>query len=280
MAPMELAAWRSNPTESLIRDEVVYTGVITMDLAKLNSITKYPSILTYHAMGEKGILKNEVQVPFDGPAILTEKIDGINSRIIMLPNGLYIIGSRDELLYAKGDLIGNNQLGIVDVLKSVAEKLKPSNVLTVYYLEVYGGNIGKNARQYTGSKAVGTMLFDVVKIPIYDEIMKLPIEQIASWRDNGGQQFLSEDNLLFTSSMSIVPDLGIDAIPTDIKETYKWMKSVISLTYAHLDYGAMGKPEGIVARTPDRSKIAKLRFEDYERTFRADDPDFGRVPVR
>lgn len=27
-------------------------------------------------------------------------------------------------------------------------------------------------------------------------------------------------------------------------------------------------PEGLIARTPDRSVIRKLRFQDYERTFR------------
>ena len=35
-----------------------------VDLGKLNSLTKYPSILTYHALGEKGILQETVQIPF------------------------------------------------------------------------------------------------------------------------------------------------------------------------------------------------------------------------
>ena len=170
-------------------------NVIEMDLVKLNSITKYPSILTYHAMGEKGIMKNEVQIPFDGPVLMSEKVDGTNSRVIVLPNGLYLIGSRDELLYAKGDLLSNNQLGIVDALKPLAETIEPSDVVTVYYLEVYGGNIGKNGKQYTGSKAVGTRLFDVVKTSNFDEIMNKTIEQIASWREHGGQRFLTSDEL-------------------------------------------------------------------------------------
>jgi hypothetical protein len=33
--------------------------------------------------------------------------------------------------------------------------------------------------------------------------------------------------------------------------------------------GGLGKAEGVVVRTPDRSVIAKLRFEDYDRTLRA-----------
>jgi hypothetical protein len=35
-----------------------------------------------------------------------------------------------------------------------------------------------------------------------------------------------------------------------------------------LDDAAGGKSEGIVLRSPDRSTIAKARFEDYERTMK------------
>ena len=58
-----------------------------MDLAKLNSATKYPSILTYHELGDRGRLKETVQVPFvEGQEIfVTEKIDGANGRIVVLP---------------------------------------------------------------------------------------------------------------------------------------------------------------------------------------------------
>ncbi len=37
-----------------------------IDLVKLNSMTKYPSILTYHALGDKGMLQETVQIPFEG----------------------------------------------------------------------------------------------------------------------------------------------------------------------------------------------------------------------
>ncbi|WP_236142941.1 RNA ligase family protein [Nostoc sp. CMAA1605] len=95
------------------------------DLNKLNSLTKYPSIPTYHALGEKGKLLEET-VTFDGEVILTEKVDGTNSRIILLPDGNYVLGSREELLFAKGDLIGNPALGIVNSLKGVADLLPQS----------------------------------------------------------------------------------------------------------------------------------------------------------
>ena len=46
-----------------------------IDLGKLNSTTKYPSILTYHALGEKGVLQEVVQIAFEGRIIGTEKVD-------------------------------------------------------------------------------------------------------------------------------------------------------------------------------------------------------------
>ena len=51
-----------------------------VDLGKLNSMTKYPSILTYHNLGDKGILQETVQIPFEGRVIGTEKVDGTNTR--------------------------------------------------------------------------------------------------------------------------------------------------------------------------------------------------------
>lgn len=239
-------------------------------LNKINSMTKYPSIPTYHFMGEKGRLREEVQVPFDLPVILREKVDGVNARIAKYPSGLYLIGSREELLYARGDIIGNPQLGIVDALKPIAARLPSCDVLTIFYLEVYGGTVTKGSKQYTGNKAVGWRLFDIATIPELD-ILKMPIEQIASWRDNGGQTFHCERDLREASSelsIPLAPLIGISSIPSTLEDTHAWMKSMITVTNAALDSGAVGRPEGIVARAPDRSKIAKLRFEDYERTLR------------
>ena len=50
-----------------------------MDLRKLNSITKYPSIPTYHKIGEKGVLEDEVVSFGSDKIILTEKVDGTNT---------------------------------------------------------------------------------------------------------------------------------------------------------------------------------------------------------
>ncbi|MFC7428120.1 hypothetical protein [Nocardia tengchongensis] len=80
--------------------------VRSANLEAVNSLTKYPSIPTYHQLGERGRLTEAVS-EFAGPVIGTEKIDGSNARIVSLPDGSWLLGSREELLCAQGDLIGN-----------------------------------------------------------------------------------------------------------------------------------------------------------------------------
>ena len=38
-------------------------------------------------------------VSFDGEIILTEKVDGTNSRIVLLPDGNFVLGSTEENYY-------------------------------------------------------------------------------------------------------------------------------------------------------------------------------------
>ena len=79
----------------------------------LNSLTKYPSIPTLHALGEKGRLTETLNVDFSGDDVYaTEKIDGTNARIIMLGDE-YIIGSRENLLTHSDDLLFDPAQGIV-----------------------------------------------------------------------------------------------------------------------------------------------------------------------
>ena len=72
----------------------------TVDLSKINSLTKYPSIPTYHKLDPKNGSLLEEALNFQGTLIATEKVDGTNARIICLPDGNYLLGSREELLYA------------------------------------------------------------------------------------------------------------------------------------------------------------------------------------
>ena len=241
------------------------------DLNKLNSITKYPSIPTYHALGDKGALLEQT-VSFDGEIILTEKVDGTNSRIILLPDGSFVLGSREELLFARGDLIGNPALGIVDALKGIADSLPVANSgIVVAYLEVYGGKVTAASKQYTAKQSVGLRLFDVAVLTDTDieTLFALTVREIAAWRDKSGQVFLNEEQLSKAASdygFELTPRIAtIAAMPVSIQETHEFLKETLPQTLVALDKGARGRAEGIVARTISRNAIAKLRFADYER---------------
>lgn len=244
------------------------------DLDAINSATKYPSIQTYHRLGDRGLLTDTV-TEFDGPVIGTEKVDGTNARIIALPDGTYLLGSREELLYARGDLIGNPAQGIVAGLRALAESLDPVNdVVRVHFLELYGGKVTAASKQYTGERAVGYRLFDMVVLPDYADLLSRPPAEISAWRESGGQPFLSESELAASAAddgIELTPRLfTLDAtdLPHEIDSTRAFLAEQLPATRCALDEGAAGHPEGIVLRTQDRSIIAKARFEDYERTVR------------
>ena len=243
-----------------------------LDLRKLNSSTKYPSIPTYHSLGDRGSLLEEI-VSFDGQQVIaTEKVDGTNSRIIVMPDGCYLIGSREELLHAKGDLVHNPALGIVETLKPVADRISsayqsPEGTITTIYLETYGGKTTAAAKQYTSRREFGYRVFDVNRVPISQ--LDNELEAISTWRENSGQDFLTESALTEFAEMmqlELTPRVAVvDSIPTTIEDTHDWLKLTIQKTLVALDTEAGGRPEGLVVRTVDRKRIAKIRFEDYER---------------
>ncbi|WP_433385140.1 RNA ligase family protein [Micromonospora sp. KLBMP9576] len=250
--------------------------VRTVDLRAINSLTKYPSIPTYHALDPRdGGLLAEC-VAFTGPVTLTEKIDGTNARIVVLPGGAYLIGSREELLYARGDLIGNPALGIADALRDVAERLTVAAAddrITVFHLEVYGGKVTGGSRNYTAERRVGHRLFDVAVLADPAPMLDWPAPRISAWRDGGGQRFLGEADLVGRADalgLPTVPRLAtVDAadLPRDLDGTHAFLAGRLPRTLAALD-GPAGRGEGLVLRAADRSVIAKARFQDYERTLK------------
>ena len=238
----------------------------------IDSATKYPSIDTYHVLGERGRLTDEVTT-FSGPVYLSEKVDGTNARIVIDRDGDYVIGEREGLLYARGDRVANPSLGIVEALRDFVDHTDlapPNGDLRVYFLEVYGGKIGQAHKQYTSGGLFGFRLFDVAHIP--SDVLAWPRERIASWRDSGGQTFATEDELLAIAAKANIPTVPrlatIEAgdLPVSISETYDWLGSLLPKTNVALDDGAKGNPEGIVLRSFDRSTIRKARFADYKRT--------------
>jgi hypothetical protein len=257
-----------------VADDVAMFDVRAVDLRLLNSLTKYPSIPTYHTLDPRNGGLTDPAVVFSGDVIATEKVDGTNSRIVLLPDGSYLIGSREELLYAKGDLIGNPALGIVEQLRPIAERLPASDGVRVYFMELYGGKVGGAAAQYTRDNTVfGWRLFDVVELAEWQPPMSWPTARISAWREAGGQPWVPEDvlaGLAAEAGLALTPRLWHRpgaSLPTTIPDMHELLVSSLPATLVGLG-GAAGRAEGIVLRAPDRSVIAKARFQDYERTLR------------
>ncbi|MET9089418.1 RNA ligase family protein [Streptomyces sp. NPDC004237] len=247
-----------------------------INLESLNSATKYPSIVTFHERDPKrGMLTEKPIDTFAGNVLLTEKVDGTGTRIVAFPNGDYIIGSREHLLHARGDLVANLTDGVVETLRPVADALwtpGSGTQVVVLYLEVYGGNIGRNASQYTGNGRTGFRMFDAAAVP-GSVLVRTPAEA-ASWREDGGQNFLTEQELqdmAVRQGIGLTPRLGMlpaSEVPTGIEEMHAFLTSRIPETNVALDADAGRIPEGIVLRTEDRSVIAKARLQDYANTLR------------
>lgn len=245
------------------------------DLQRVNSLTKYPSIPTYHQLDPKtGRLLPQV-VGFSGTVIATEKIDGTNARLIGFPDGSYVLGSREELLYARGDLIGNPALGIVAALRPLADALSwplRKDAIQVCYFEVYGGKVTGASKQYTSSLQTDFRLFDVAVIADFESLLQRNPAEISSWREGGGQRFLDEVSLRAASDLlgvQLAPRIAtVESLPLDVLEASNFLKRHIPETLVALDEQAGMRPEGLVVRSADRSVIAKMRFEDYERTLR------------
>ena len=218
-----------------------------MDLKKINSLTKYPSILTYHELGERGRLNNELSESkgfLDSDDVFVyEKVDGENSRIILFKNSYneidFLIGSREELLFAEGDRIGNPYGNIAEFLKPLAERIidgiypKGDWALTVLFQESYGGKT-KAAKNYTESKTQGYRVFDVFSLDKdeLDRLLELPQEKIAEWRDHGNQPFYNEvekKRLVESMDLEFAPLLetikGRD-FPTSLEGTFSLLKKL------------------------------------------------------
>ncbi|MFF4417047.1 RNA ligase family protein [Streptosporangium sp. NPDC001559] len=244
------------------------------DLRKLNSMTKYPSIPTHHALDSKngGLLEEPTQ--YEGPVIGTEKVDGTNGRIVLLPDGNWLIGSREDLLTARGDIVHNPALGIVDALRGVAEKAATLGSggfgeVLVLYLEVYGSKQLPAWKHY-GEGQAAVRMFDVMTAPV--DMLDWPVERIASWRQNGGQIFGSEKVLA-----DLAAQAGVDLTPrlfeidgSDLPGDVEGMRAFLE-QYKTTQVATSGEPglnEGVVLRSPDRSVITKARFQDYDRTLK------------
>ena len=261
-------------------------------LEKINSLTEYPSILTYHKLGTKGCLLNEVydENKFDPESILevTEKVDGTNMRLI-LTNDDYLVGTRSNIVHAKGDRIitdstVNTVLSSCDYLiKSFASDVE-SDVVLIVFGEVYGYNISNGSKEYCSVNTLASRkfrVFDVRVIPCieFEKLLEKDISNISRWKSDSTDYWYDYNALdIFCTQFQLerTPELTrIKAkdLPSDFGATYKWIKkfnksqAVIGTPDNKKEYSDLfGKSEGVVIRDIDRKHICKLRFEDYERT--------------
>jgi len=241
-----------------------------IDLAKLNTATKYPSIKTYHVM-EEGKLKEERNFDFGSdPLIVTEKIDGTNARVVITSDG-WFIGGRNELLGYQGDVLYNNENKVVDTLREWAENntdrlIEPNSVIVCYF-EVYGGRINAH-KQYTSVGNVGFRIFDAWRMRNFPGFLASKTEsQLSLWRDNNQQRWMTSDQLdafAFEYNLKRVPLLSPCVLPASLEGASNLLNNY-KVSLAALDEGGLRHSEGIVVRNEDRSKIAKLRFYDYQK---------------
>ena len=273
-------------------DDIIYNDD---RLAKLNTLTKYPSILTYHALGKRGGMTSELcngeSFKDDDDLYITEKVDGTNTRLIMLADS-FLIGSRENIVYAKDDKIINSEI-VKPTLEALRE-YEASNAfnpndkkMVVIYGETYGHKIA-TGKQYTTpeDKSRNFRVFDVMSIDyefVQDLMSDETIDSIANWRDHMQQPFLDRNIVkreFDAQGIDTVPDRMVikgKDMPKDVEETYAWLQqfshslSTISPTPEDLEHNKkFGQAEGVVIRNADRSMIRKLRFEDYEKGKRND----------
>lgn len=263
-----------------------------IDFAALNSATKYPSILTHHQLGARGMLTDELG-PFadvnpEENVYLREKLNGANSRIVLFNNTDYVLGSREELLYARGDRLIKQPVpeltSIVETLRPIAEDIVSqwesqtsvefgSDSVMVLYFETYGGKIGREAAQYTGADHLGARLFDYVLVE--REVLCWDRAKIARWRDEEqGQNFGDTEDLRSVArqyKLPTVPNVGsvrAGDLPTSLEGMLDFLERNLPETQAYLDDDGKGQSEGLVLRTHDRSVISKARFQDYRNTLK------------
>jgi hypothetical protein len=248
--------------------------VLRYGKGKINTLTKYPSILTLHQLGEKGKLKNELTTPIENEVLYaTEKIDGTNARIICFGDE-YLVGAREFILHHSADLYFDNSQGIVEGIRNLGIRIPKTELLTVIYGEFFGGKTSANAKWY-GQDKNGFRVFDIA---VYNDlsILELSQEEISRWREREtefgiiyGQNFLTRFEMLnrFTD-FDFVPVVDFDLGDLSHKAILENLKHFIPTTRVALSCNATKRAEGAVLRNECRSKIVKVRFEDYERTLR------------
>jgi hypothetical protein len=104
----------------------------------------------------------------------------------------------------------------------------------------------------------------------------MPQQDISNWREREteggliyGQSFLTRTEIEKEfSEFEFVPSIEFELGDLSHEVVLSNLKKFIPATNVALSEAALKKAEGVVLRNETRSKIVKVRFEDYERTLR------------
>lgn len=259
-------------------------------LDKLERATRFPSILALHRMDQKGRLLPERQVQFedDEELFFTEKLDGVNVRLILLPCGRRYVGSRKQILYCVGDEVYNPVQGVVEHLSklfpawfknSYAEQQPPPDGWYgdhfVLFGELYGAeHDGAGVPSPASAKQYGQPGFRAFAVERRGEegdALPLPFPLIPFKNSDVGTAPVGRLAHHLFSGVARVPSLQ----PSAEFQAAVRHGSVQDLL-PHLEFetqvetapGAWRHAEGVIVRNADGTKIAKLRVEDYRRACR------------
>ena len=143
------------------------------------------------------------------------------------------------------------------------------------YGEFYGGKVSSNSKWY-GTDKIGYRVFDVA---FYKDlsILEKSLPEISRWREHEtekgivyGQDFVPIDNLgqVLMPSFEQVPLVPFELGDMSHETILNNLRKFIPETKVALSDKALKRSEGVVLRNRERTKIVKLRFEDYERTLK------------
>ncbi len=236
------------------------TLVRLADLGRLHARTAYPLIPSYHPPDpDTGDLGPVMPKPA-GDVIATELLDGVTCRVLLFADGSYLIGNPQRWLYASGDVIGDAAMGVVTAVRPLADRLsatasvEPDTALVVYG-ELFGGKTPAAAR-YTSRKEVGYRTTDVASVNLSGDA------DVAFLNEKGLTAFAGEHVLSLVPRVARFPARDLPNKPDGVLTL---LEEVLSSSRCRLDADAEGDPAGLIVRSPDRSWIAALRFDDYRR---------------
>ena len=231
---------------------------------KLNALTQYPSILSFHKLNDEGKAINELASADYQPTpprpekmnvIIQEIIDGEIIRIIVLDND-YFIGNKNEIIHAKGDRIVLDSM-IIPVYKSLSNffqaNLSSNERMMILYGVLYGKGIKGHDRYIqnddSDEELIKCLLVDGFTIKIQDVIGLFKdnsVSFIENWVNTLHQPFWALSTLnKFCNACNVnqLSNLGevttLNKIPQDINEMKQWIKlyktSSLTLTNTKTD---------------------------------------------